>query len=66
MAEKTRATLVQNPVGQVVAVRLGEAEIPVMHAGPAVGPGQTNLVMTLANVEIDYAQAEPSTDASAA
>lgn len=64
MAEKMRATLMQNPAGQVVAVRVGEAEIPVMHAGPVVGPGQTNLVMTLANVEIDYAQAEPNTDAA--
>lgn len=65
MAEKTRATLVQNPKGQVVAVRIGEVDIPVMHAGPVVGPGQTNLVMTLANVEIDYAQAEPDTDSAA-
>lgn len=66
MAEKMRATLVQNPAGQVVAVRIGDAEISVMHAGPVVGPGQTNLVITLANVEIDYAQAEPDADASAA
>ncbi|OHV17759.1 hypothetical protein BK022_03635 [Methylorubrum extorquens] len=64
MAEKTRATLVQNPAGQVVAVRIGDAEIPVMHAGPVVGPGQTNLVMTLANVEFDYAQAEPDAPAA--
>lgn len=63
MAKKTRATLVQNSKGQVVAVRLGEAEIPVMHAGPVVGPGQTNLVITLANVEIDYAQAEATAEA---
>lgn len=64
MAEKMRATLVQNPSGQVAAVRIGEAEIPVVHAGPVVGPGQTNLVMTLANVEIDYAQAEPDAPAA--
>ncbi|MBA9070704.1 hypothetical protein FHR71_004474 [Methylobacterium sp. RAS18] len=64
MAENMRAILVQNPAGQVVAVRIGEAEIPVMHAGPVVGPGQTNLVMTLANVEFNYAQVEP-TDAEA-
>lgn len=66
MPEKTRVTLVQNPAGQVVAVRIGETEIPVMHAGPAVGPGQTNLVMTLANVEVDYAQAQPKAEAAEA
>ncbi|ACB80825.1 hypothetical protein Mpop_2668 [Methylorubrum populi BJ001] len=65
MTEKTSITLVQNVGGQVVAVRIGDAEIPVMHAGPVVGPGQTNLVMTLANVEIDYAQAEMDAGGSA-
>jgi hypothetical protein len=58
MAEKTKVTLVQNATNQVVAVRIGDVEIPVVRAGPVIGAGQTDLTLTIGNVEIDYAKAD--------
>lgn len=52
---KTPVTLIQNPAGQIVAVRIGESgPIAVQHAGPAVGVGQMNLVVQIADVDISY------------
>lgn len=54
---KLKVTMIQSPDGQTRSVRVGVAEIPVMHCGPAVGAGQMNFVMTVADVEIAYEKA---------
>ncbi|WP_018261877.1 hypothetical protein [Methylobacterium sp. WSM2598] len=55
---KIKVTLVQDATNRVVAVRVGEAEIAVMHAGPAVGAGTMNLALVIENVDIAYAQVD--------
>lgn len=59
MASKTPVTLIQDETGKVIRVRIADSkEFPVMHAGPAVGIGQMNLVIQIENVTIDYAKAD--------
>ncbi len=59
---KTPVTLIQNPAGLVVAVRIGGSDpIAVQHAGPAVALGQMNLVMQIADVDISYEPAPTET-----
>jgi hypothetical protein len=57
MADPTKVTLVQNTMNIVTSVKIGTVEIPVRFASPSPGPGVTDLVLTIANVEVGYAAA---------
>ena len=59
MAEKTNITVVQNASGQPVAVKIGEARVPVTVAAPIMLPGRTGFTLTIADVEIAYEQEQP-------
>lgn len=54
MDTRTAVTLIQDTSGNVIRIRVGDQEVPVMHAGPVVGPGQMNLVLTIKNVDLRY------------
>lgn len=58
MAEETKVTLIQNTAGQTVAVRVNDREaIPVLHAGPLIGPGPMTFTLTIADVDLAYEMA---------
>lgn len=50
----TAITLVQNAQNQITAIRIGDAQIPVLTAGMIPGAGCTNLALTIANVAVSY------------
>lgn len=54
MTEKTKIVLIQDTAGQTRRVRVGEAEFPVLTAGPVPLPGRMGVALTVDNVEIGF------------
>jgi hypothetical protein len=56
---KTKVVLVQNAGGTVDRVRIGDTDIPVTHAGPAVVNGTMGVTLMIENADVSVATDTP-------